>query len=135
MRRYTRYVLDVAWQQQQKGLIPKGNLAILDEIGNDLAALEPASKGQVILRAEAYRQFNDPVQRRRSRILGVTAGISGGLWFLVLCGAVINIATRSRFSILECRIIRFPSWVGRIVDFVSGTLSHEPTGSHYFDRP
>jgi hypothetical protein len=36
LRRYTREVIDVAWPQQQKGLIPKGNVANVADLANDL---------------------------------------------------------------------------------------------------
>ena len=104
VRRYTRHVIDVAWPQQQRGIIPKGNLAILDDIGNDLAACEPASEGQKILHAQSYQQFNELVQRLRSRILGVTRGLSGSLWTLVLIGAVINISVTWCFHLRNKRM-------------------------------
>ena len=104
LRRYARQVTDVAWPQQQKGVIPKGNIAIVADLGNDLAAFEPASEGQKILHAESYKHFNELVERRRSRLLGVTAGLSGALWALVLIGAAINIAVTWFFHVHNQRM-------------------------------
>lgn len=92
LRNYARYVIDVAWAEQKKGIIPNGNSVTVTVIAYDLATFEPATEGQKVLHAESYRQFNELVARRRSRLLGVTAGLSGALWALVLIGAVINIA-------------------------------------------
>ena len=92
LRRYTREVIDVAWPQQQKGIIPRGNVAVVASLADDLAAFEPASEEQKILQMESCNKFNELVEGRRSRLLGVTAGLSGALWALVLIGAVINIA-------------------------------------------
>jgi hypothetical protein len=63
-----------------------GNVRIVGDLANDLAAFEPASEGQKALQAETYRQFNELVERRRSRVLGVAQGLSGSLWPLVLIG-------------------------------------------------
>jgi len=92
LRRYTREVIEVAWPEQQRGVIPRGNVAVVANLGNDLAAFEPASEAQKLLQMESCKKFNQLVEGRRSRLLGVTAGLSGALWALVLIGAVINIA-------------------------------------------
>jgi len=66
----------VAWPQQQKGIVPKGNVANVANLANDLAAFEPVAEEQKILHRETYDRFNELVERRRSRLLGVTAGLS-----------------------------------------------------------
>ena len=99
LRMYTREVIDVAWPQQQKGIIPKGNVANVAKLANDLAAFEPASEEQKTLDRETFDRFNELVERRRSRLLGVTAGLSGALWVLVYLGAVINIAVTWCFQL------------------------------------
>jgi len=104
LRDNTRQVIDVAWPQQRKGIIPQGNLAVIGVLAYDLAAFEPASEGQRILHLESYHQFNELVQRRRSRLLGVTAGLSGALWALVLIGAVIDIAVTWCFHLHNRRM-------------------------------
>ena len=92
-------MIDVAWPQQQKGIVPKGNVANVANLANDLAAFEPASEEQKTLHRETYERFNELVERRRSRLLGVTAGLSGALWALVYLGAVINIAVTWCFHV------------------------------------
>ena len=104
LRRYTHDVIYFAWPQQQKGIIPKSNVQIVRAIATDLAAFEPTTEGQKILHAESYDQFNQLVQRRRSRILGVTAGLSGALWALLLIGAAINIAVTWCFHVHNRRM-------------------------------
>src|SRR5215472_7322772 len=104
LRNYARQVIDVAWSQQRKGIVPTGNLVNVTVIAYDLAAFEPASEGQMRLHAEAYRQFNELVARRRSRLLGVKAGLSGALWALVLIGAAINIAVTWCFHLHNPRM-------------------------------
>src|SRR5262249_21194988 len=71
LRRYTRQVIDVAWPEQKKGIVPRGNVANMANLANDLAAFEPVSEEQKTLDRETYDRFDELVERRRSRILGV----------------------------------------------------------------
>jgi len=104
VRRYTRQVIDVAWPEQRKGIVPTGNVRVIAQLGRDLADFEPRSEGQKALHAECYRQFNELVERRRSRVLGVTEGLSASLWALVLIGAVITIAVTWCFHLHNLRM-------------------------------
>jgi hypothetical protein len=104
LRNYARQVIDVAWPQQQKGIVPKGNLINLSAIAYDLAIFEPVSEGQKVLHAECYKQFNELMARRRSRLLGVMAGLSDAMWALVLIGAGINIAVTWCFHLHNQRM-------------------------------
>jgi hypothetical protein len=66
---------------------------------HNLLTFEPATEGQKILHAQALHQFNQLVERRRSRVLSVKAGLSASLWSLVLIGAAINIAVTWLFHV------------------------------------
>lgn len=104
VRRYTREVINVGWPEQQKGIIPRGNVATVANLVHDLTAFEPASEGQKVLCHETYDRFDELVERRRSRLLGVTEGLSGALWALVYLGAVINIAVTWCFQLYNQRM-------------------------------
>lgn len=104
LRNYARQLIEVAWPQQRKGIIPKGNNATIAVIAYDLAVFEPVSEGQKVLHTESYRQFNELEARRSSRILAVKAGLSGALWALVLIGAMINIAVTWCFHLHNRRM-------------------------------
>ena len=104
VRSYTREVITVAWPQQQKGIIPRGNVAVVANLARDLIAFEPVSEEQKILCHETYDRFDELVERRRSRLLGVTQGLSGALWALVYIGAVINIAVTWCFHVHNQRM-------------------------------
>jgi hypothetical protein len=104
LRRYTRDVIDVAWPEQRKGILPRGNVSNVDNFLNDLSAFEPASEGQKVLHMEALNTFNEFEERRTSRLLGSTASLSGALWALVYIGAVINIAVTWCFHLHNQRM-------------------------------
>ena len=61
LRKYTREVIDVAWPEQQKGIVPRGNVANVARIANDLAAFEPLQKSK---RSYTRRPITDSVNSR-----------------------------------------------------------------------
>ena len=98
LRDYVREVVDVSWPQQRRGIVPTGSALMIDDLQAHLIAFEPTTPGQQILHAEAYKQFNNLVEVRRSRLDSVTASIPSSLWFLVIIGALISIAVTLFFD-------------------------------------
>lgn len=92
LREYVREVVDVGWPQQRQGIVPTGGSTRLAKFQNRFLQFEPKAETQKIVHAEAYAQFNALVERRRSRLDSVTAGLPGPLWAMVLIGALISIA-------------------------------------------
>jgi O-antigen/teichoic acid export membrane protein len=62
---------------------------------------------------------NELVERRGSRLLGVTAGLSGALWALVLIGAAINIAVTWCFHL---RNQRMHFWMRALISSLLGLM-------------
>ena len=91
LRNYTRFVIDRAWPEQQKGIVPTEGTHRMTEIVDDLMSSEPTKKSEEIAQAEAYRQFNNYTELRRSRLANVNTGIPGVFWWVVALGAFITI--------------------------------------------
>jgi Protein of unknown function (DUF4239) len=91
LRKYTRFVIDEAWPLQKKGIIPAGGTVMVNDFQDRMIRFEPKTKGQEILHAETYRQFNAFVEARRLRLHSVTTGIPALLWWVVFIGAGVNI--------------------------------------------
>ena len=92
LRDYTRYVIKYAWPLQRQGIIPDGGRVRVNAFHEKLISFDPTTKGEEILHAEALRQFNVFFEARRMRLHSVTTGIPQVLWYVVLVGALINIA-------------------------------------------
>ncbi|MBX7103782.1 MAG: DUF4239 domain-containing protein [Gemmataceae bacterium] len=90
LREYTRFVIEEAWPQQQKGMVPKGGTQRMTRFQERLTQFEPVTKGQEILHAETFRQFNSMIEARRLRLNAVNSAIPPILWFVVFIGAVFN---------------------------------------------
>jgi hypothetical protein len=92
LRQYVRGVIDVGWPMQQKGIVPNNGNVILNTFQAHFMAFEPRTEREKIVVAEAYRAFNELVQRRRSRLNSVQDEMPGPLWSLVIVGAFVCIA-------------------------------------------
>jgi hypothetical protein len=58
LRKYVRQVIDVAWPQQKRGIVPEDEGVTLSTLQPHLSRFEPATEGQKVIYAEAYRGFN-----------------------------------------------------------------------------
>ncbi len=92
LRRYTRYVIDDAWPQHKKGIIPAGGEAYIDEFLARFSQVVPTDEIQKVFVAEAFTQFNTMLDCRRERLESVTQGLPEVLWLVVFAGGLINIA-------------------------------------------
>jgi hypothetical protein len=92
IRSYVAWVIDEAWPAQQRGEAPIGGIARIDTIQDGLAGFEPTTEGDKILHAEAMSEFNKLVELRQQRVNAVTSSLPGPLWWVLVLGAVINIA-------------------------------------------
>jgi len=61
---YTHYVITEAWPLQRNGQRALRGVEWLDRIETTLCGFEPATEGQKILHAEAFGEFNRPVEGR-----------------------------------------------------------------------
>jgi hypothetical protein len=92
LRQYVRQVIDIAWPQQRKGIVPEDEGATLSDLQVHLSRFEPATEGQKVIYAEAYHGFNRIAEFRGRRLQSVHEGLGGPLWTIVLTGALLSIA-------------------------------------------
>jgi hypothetical protein len=118
LRQYARYVVDEAWPQQKQGIVPTGGTDLIDRFQELLVRFEPRTKGQEILHAETYRQFNSFAEARRQRLYAVTTGIPALLWWVVFIGAGVNIVL---IWMLEMKLVPLLILSG-VISFYLATL-------------
>lgn len=115
---YTRAVIDQDWPTQRSGRIPTASTRLVDPLQDLIVAFEPATKGQEILHAEAYRQFNALIESRRTRLMSVQTGIPAMMWYVVGVGAVISMIL---IWVFEARL-RTLFFLGGVVSFFTATM-------------
>lgn len=96
---YVRSVIDQSWPAQQQGEVAHGEDSIADTIQNKLASFEPTTEGDKILHAETLGQFTKFIELRQQRLNAVTSSLPDPLWWVLVVGAVINIALIAMLSV------------------------------------
>ncbi|MBV8533625.1 MAG: DUF4239 domain-containing protein [Verrucomicrobia bacterium] len=92
LRRYARQVIDVAWPEQRRGIVPEEEGVTLGILQSHLTKFEPATEGQKAIYAEALHGFNQVAELRGRRLQSVREGLPGPLWTVVFAGAFLSIA-------------------------------------------
>ena len=92
IRDYTRYVIKYAWPLQQQGIVPEEGTIRIHAFHDQLLDFEPKTPSQEIIHAEALRQLNELLAARQMRLFSVKASLPGSMWFVMVVGAILNIA-------------------------------------------
>ena len=92
LRDYTRYVIKYAWPLQQRGIIPEEGTIRAQAFHEKLLESQPQTPAEEIVHAEALRQFNHFLECRRMRLFSVRSSLPSSMWYVMLLGAVLNIA-------------------------------------------
>jgi hypothetical protein len=102
LRDYCGYVVATAWPLQRKGLVGQEGRDRMLAFRTSLTSFNPQHLGHAIFHAETLREFDDYYEARRTRLHDVGSGIPTVMWYVVIVGAVINLAIIWMF---EMRII------------------------------
>jgi hypothetical protein len=92
LRDYTRYVIKYAWPLQQQGIIPEEGTIRAEAFHDRLLEFQPGTPAEEIIHAEALRQFNHFLEYRRMRLFSVKSSLPATMWYVMILGAVLNIA-------------------------------------------
>lgn len=119
LRHYARQVMDVAWPQQRRGVIPQDDGVTLSALQTHLSQFEPTTEAQKTIYAEAYGGFNQIAELRGRRLQSVTGGLARPLWIVVLAGALLNIAVTWFFD-MRSQSMHF--WMTLLLSALLGLL-------------
>jgi Kef-type K+ transport system membrane component KefB len=104
LKEYTKFIVEVAWPQQRRGIVPTGGTERLQAFEADLYPFEPRTMGQLALHQETLRQFNSVVELRGMRLQSVTGGLPATIWWVVCIGAMVSIALTWLFLVDSFRL-------------------------------
>jgi hypothetical protein len=119
LRQYVRQVIDVAWPQMRRGIVPQEEGVTLSVLQTHLTQFEPATEGKKTIYAETYRGFKQIAELRGRRLQGVQEGLAGPLWVVVLAGAFLTIAVTWFFDL---RSQSMHSWMTVFLSALLGLL-------------
>ena len=90
-RIYTSYIINTAWQLQQKGLVPVDAVRQIVALEKNLDSFEPTTESQKSLHNITLISFDDMSKQARLRLQNVDNGLPDILWAVVFLGALFNI--------------------------------------------
>ena len=88
---YTDEVIARGWDFQARGDASPAEIAIMNAFHNRLGQFEPNSVSESLKHAQTLRTLDNFVESRRLRISAGGSAIPKIMWFVVLCGAVMNV--------------------------------------------
>jgi hypothetical protein len=118
LRTYTNYVINEGWEQQRRGIVPRGAAGHLARLHEKLVGFEPTTKGQEIIHAETVRQFDTVIEARRKRHNAVLSGLPPILWYVVIIGVGINMLL---IWLLEMKLLSH-LFLGGVISFFLAAL-------------
>jgi hypothetical protein len=92
LRDYTRYAIKYAWPLQRRGIIPEEGTIRAEAFHDRLLDFQPKTPSEEIIHAEALRQLNHFLECRRMRLYSVKSGLPGSMWYVMILGAILNLA-------------------------------------------
>jgi hypothetical protein len=118
LREHTRYLIEEAWPQQRRGIVPVEEVDRVAVLQARLALFEAQTKAQELVHENTLRQFNTFYEHRRARIYSLTSGIPAILWYTVAVGALINMILIWLFDLRP-----HAHWlIGGLISFYLGTI-------------
>jgi Protein of unknown function (DUF4239) len=89
LKDYAQYVVGEGWNEQQKGIIPKGTSKIVNKFEFFLANYKIESEKDKIVFAEVVHQNNKLSDARRTRVNIVQQGLPATVWLVLFVGAFV----------------------------------------------
>ena len=118
LRDYCRWVIKYGWPEFRKGEVPQLGATKLKAFRERLLAFEPETRTEELIFAETLRQYNVFLEKQRVREQSVKTGIPAIMWYVVVVGAILNIALFWLFDIRYITMI----FLGGILSFFLGAM-------------
>lgn len=118
LRDYCRWVIKYGWPEYRLGNIPELGTTKLKAFQERMLAFEPESRTEELIFAETLRQFNVFLDKQRVREQSVKTGIPSIMWYVVVVGAILNIAL---FWLFDIRYVTM-MFLGGVLSFFLGAM-------------
>jgi len=91
LNRYVTFVINEAWPQQARGIVPVGGVPLISEFQKKLTSYNPVTQGEIALHGATLFKYNDFIKARRLRLHSVTIALPAAMWAVLFAGTLINI--------------------------------------------
>lgn len=89
---YLDVVINQEFPSAHQGKLVLGGTPVATRIQSEIASLAPTSPAGEALDNESFRQFANFIDDRNQRLNRMTSSLPGTLWFVLIAGALINLA-------------------------------------------
>jgi hypothetical protein len=97
-RAYADAVIDADWPEMAKARVPEGSRAINQELWRTLTPLATATPTQILAEDHAIYELSTLNQHRRARLLQSASRLPSVLWWVLILGGIVTIASASMFG-------------------------------------
>lgn len=87
------------WQTQRRGQVSLKEVEMMNSLHHTLATFEPVKQTDVLNHTQTLRTFSEFIESRRLRISQGDTNIPKIMWYVVLCGSVMNIVVIWMFDL------------------------------------
>jgi hypothetical protein len=123
LKAYSWQVIYREWPDQRIGRTPSGAERAVNALGSEISSVKIENANHEIATREAIGQYNKLLEARRTRIQSTQNALPGGLWFVIIFGALINIVMTWLLSIKNPRLdliinVLMSSLLGSVLSFI-----------------
>ncbi len=90
--RYIEVVINQEFPSAHQGKLLAAGTPVATKIQKEIASFAPTNFAGEALDSETFRQFSNFIDSRNHRLNQMTSGLPSTLWFVLIVGAVINLA-------------------------------------------
>ncbi len=118
IRSYTRDVIDKEWPAERRGIVPTIGVNELSDVQMTLADFAPKTVREQVVQQAAVSEFNKADELRNARLYGVTSGIAGELWAIILLGAALTIVATFFLNLAYVKQFVMSGFVAAIIGLI-----------------
>lgn len=91
LHEYVDEEIGPGWQAQQRGSFSTKEVRLMNELHHTLTAFELSKQSEILNHSETLGAFSNFIENRRLRIAQGEARVPPIMWYVILCGAVMNV--------------------------------------------
>jgi len=97
-RQYAEVVIDQDWPAMYDGRLPNASLAVNAQMWKTLMAVKATSPSETSAQDHALNELSSLTEHRRTRVLQSLSRLPGVLWFVLIIGGAVTIASSCLFG-------------------------------------
>lgn len=119
LRRYVQTVIQQDWPKHRAGIMPQTSTNVIQQFKQYFFSYAPSTPRLKLIHEQAIVQFNDLSKARRLRLRGNEDSLPPILWWVIICGTVINLMITWFFV---TKHVQYQLWLTILLALLLGSL-------------